>query len=166
VWKKDSCAGTSSTSASASPSGVEVPSDREGLATGAGSGGLFDIESGGLLVLFQRAGQSRNCILRFALLGADGLFTNVASSNGLHLKFFLYPPQMTLLLWHCWHDGFVSSHFNLFALHVIHPESASVPLSRILVAARRIRDSCSPSTYHFCSWIVWALQLHSASWED
>lgn len=57
MWKKESCAGTSSTSASASPSGVEVPSDREGLATGAGSGGLFDIESGGLLVVFQRAGQ-------------------------------------------------------------------------------------------------------------
>ncbi len=59
-------------------------------------------------------------ILRFCFVGAT-LFENVVSSNGLHLKSFLYPPHVTLLLRHCWHDGFVSSHFNRFALHVIHP---------------------------------------------
>jgi hypothetical protein len=32
---------------------------------------------------------------------AAALLTNVASSNGLHLKSFLYPPHVTFLLWHC-----------------------------------------------------------------
>lgn len=50
-----------------------------------------------------------------------GLPTKVASSNGRHLKSFLYPPQVTLLLEHCWQVGFVSSHFSLFALQVMQP---------------------------------------------
>ena len=49
------------------------------------------------------------------------MFTKVASSNCLHLKSFLYPPHVTLRLWHCWQVGFVSSHFNRLALQVIHP---------------------------------------------
>jgi hypothetical protein len=36
-------------------------------------------------------------LLRLELVGA-GLPVNVASSNGLHLKSFLYPPHVTLLL--------------------------------------------------------------------
>lgn len=37
-------------------------------------------------------------ILLLFVLGGAVLFTNVVSSNGLHLKSFLYPPHVTLLL--------------------------------------------------------------------
>jgi hypothetical protein len=112
AWKKDSCIDISSASA-----GVEVEEASEGLAAG-GSGGLFKtIESARVSRGYISTYLS---ILRFCRVGAT-LFENVVSSNGLHLKSFLYPPHTTLLLWHCWHDGFVSSHFNRFALHVIHP---------------------------------------------
>lgn len=43
------------------------------------------------------------------------------SSNALHLKPFLYPPQGTPRFSHCKQVGFVSSHFSLFALQVTQP---------------------------------------------
>ena len=96
-------------------------------------------------------------ILLFALLGAGGLFTNVASSKGLHLKFFLYPPHETFLLWHCWHDGFVSSHFNRFALHVMQPgDTISLPPLMPLITLT-IEEVPIAASYHFGSWIAWAL---------
>jgi hypothetical protein len=43
------------------------------------------------------------------------------SSNGRHLKSFLYPPHSTLRFAHCWHPGFSSPHFSRLALHVTQP---------------------------------------------
>lgn len=74
AWKHDSCIEISSALAD-----VGEKEASEGLATG-GSGGLF-----------------RAIEFRFCLVGAS-LFENVVSSNGLHLKSFLYPPHVTLLL--------------------------------------------------------------------
>lgn len=65
---------------SASPPMLEEASDTAGLSAGIVSGGL-----------------SKTMEFRF-VFGAGGLATNVASSNGLHLKSFLYPPHVTLLL--------------------------------------------------------------------
>ena len=75
------------------------PSEVEGLSNCLRSGGIVcDIESKTQLVLaFDTATED---ILLFAR-GGITLFVNVASSNGLHLKSFLYPPQVTLRLWHC-----------------------------------------------------------------
>ena len=39
-----------------------------------------------------------------------------------NVKVFLYPPQETFLLLHCWQIGCVSSHFNRFSLQVMHPD--------------------------------------------
>jgi hypothetical protein len=154
VRKRRSCIVRSSASAS----GEDVPLDGDELAVGAGSGALLDTESGGSQYSSNMQGHiSRKRLLRFALLGAAGLFTNVASSNGLHLKFFLYPPHVTLRLSHCWQDGFVSSHFNRFALHVVHPETRSAYLPSIPLVTPAIRDVPNAPTYHFDSWIAWAL---------
>lgn len=49
----------------------------------------------------------------------------LVSSNGRHLKSFLYPPHVTDRLAHCWQVGFVSSHLSRFALHVMHPTQTS-----------------------------------------
>lgn len=62
--------------------------------------------------------------LRFIFSGA-GLFVKVASSNGRHLKAFLYPPHATLRLQHCAHVGFSSPHFKRLDLHVIQPSAAA-----------------------------------------
>ena len=43
------------------------------------------------------------------------------SSNGRHLKSFLYPPHSTFLLLHCSQPGFSSPHFRRFALQVTQP---------------------------------------------
>lgn len=74
AWKNDSCIEISSALAD-----VGEKEASEGLAA-CGSGGLF-----------------RTIEFRFGLVGAS-LFENVVSSNGLHLKSFLYPPHVTLLL--------------------------------------------------------------------
>ena len=65
-------------------------------------------------------------------LGDVALAVKVASSKARHLKSFLYPPQSTPRLWHCWHVGFVSSHFSLFALHV------TQPVDRVIIHARNV----------------------------
>lgn len=58
----------------------------------------------------------------FCLPGSGSLLLpKLVSSNGLHLKSFLYPPQSTPRLAHCWQVGLTSSHFNRFALHVMQP---------------------------------------------
>lgn len=49
------------------------------------------------------------------------LAAKLKPSSCLHLKSFLYPPQETFLFWHWRQVGFVSSHFSLLALQVIHP---------------------------------------------
>jgi hypothetical protein len=79
AWKKESCIDPS-----ASARGVEDEEPSvEGLAPGAGSGALPTIE------------------FRFGLGSGATLFVRVVSSKGLHLKSFLYPPHVTLRLWHC-----------------------------------------------------------------
>lgn len=55
------------------------------------------------------------------LVFEGGFAVNVASSNERHLKSFLYPSQVTFRFWHCKQPGLVSSHFNRFFLHVMHP---------------------------------------------
>jgi len=55
------------------------------------------------------------------LMAGGGPTAKLVSSKGRHLKFFLYPPHDTLRRSHWEHDGFVSSHFNRFALQVIQP---------------------------------------------
>jgi hypothetical protein len=91
--KNESCIVTS-----CSGTGVEELSEAAGLPTGlfAGiSGGLSNnIESGNVSIALI----IRDTSLLRAALGAVGLAVNVASSNGLHLKSFLYPPHVTLLL--------------------------------------------------------------------
>jgi hypothetical protein len=55
----------------------------------------------------------RFCLSRFAL--------TLVSSNGRHLKSFLYPPHSTLRFAHCWQPGFSSPHFSRLCLHVTQP---------------------------------------------
>ena len=89
AWKNDSCIEISSALAD-----VGEKEASEGLATG-GSGGLFRaIESA---KISRGSPWLLGTVLRFCLVGAS-LFENVVSSNGLHLKSFLYPPHVTLLL--------------------------------------------------------------------
>jgi hypothetical protein len=95
AWKKESCVEMSSASAP----GVEEPFEGCGLAKVAGSGGLSKTIESAKYQHIASVGKER-VVLRFDLAGA-GLFANVVSSNGLHLKSFLYPPHVTLLLWHC-----------------------------------------------------------------
>ena len=92
AWKNDSCIEISSALAD-----VGEKEASEGLAAD-GSGGLFrTIESA---KISRSSPWILGIVLRFCLVGAS-LFENVVSSNGLHLKSFLYPPHVTLLLWHC-----------------------------------------------------------------
>lgn len=76
-----------------------------------------------------RACQDQNCTIHDEVNKHFPVFTGcfpvkLASSNGRHLKSFLYPPHVTALLAHCWHVGFVSSHLRRFALQVTQPRCA------------------------------------------
>lgn len=95
----DSCMPTSSVSAD-SGGGVEVEaSEAAGLVSAATSDGLF--------VFVESIGKSQSAwkaqvygdagVLVFGL-GGVGLLVKVVSSKALHLKSFLYPPHVTLLL--------------------------------------------------------------------
>lgn len=58
----------------------------------------------------------------FLIFAVDTLPATLVSSNGRHLKSFLYPPHSTFRFLHCKQVGFDSSHFNRFALQVMQPE--------------------------------------------
>ena len=68
-------------------------------------------------------------ILPFFPRAAVRLATLV-SSNGRHLKSFLYPPHGTLRRSHCRQDGLDSSHFRRLALQVEQPGWAKKTVGR------------------------------------
>lgn len=62
---------------------------------------LFEHSEAAGLSAFTRAGQDVGGGEAFFDFPEIGLPTKLASSKGRHLKSFLYPPHMTLLLEHC-----------------------------------------------------------------
>jgi hypothetical protein len=79
---------------------------------------------GRLCMLYQkvRGKPKASCDFTSAPLNLAGcLLGQLGSSNGRHLKSFLYPPQVTARFAHCWQVGFVSSHFRRLFLQVMHP---------------------------------------------
>lgn len=58
------------------------------------------------------------------------LLATLVSSNGRHLKSFLYPPHGTLRRSHCRQDGLDSSHFRRLALQVEQPGWAKKTVGR------------------------------------
>lgn len=85
------------------------------------------------------------------------LIFTLVSSNGRHLKSFLYPPHSTFLLLHCWQPGFSSPHFRRFALHVTQPV-CTLAISKHFQKKRKgkERKTKSEGGYHCDFWTAWA----------
>lgn len=88
----------------------------------------------------------------FALAAVGRPTAKFVSSNGRHLKSFLYPPQVTFRRLHWSQDGLVSSHFRRLALHVMHPRREQT----YPVSSPTRQFSSDPKSYRCDFWSVLA----------